>query len=169
MSSKPSLILLAALAALVPAAAHASAAPRCTTGQLSVTPGAAQGAAGSIGQNVRLLNVSNRTCTLEGYPGLQMLNASGHALATHVHRGASVTVKARPVHLVTLAPGQKASFDIGYSDATGFSNERCPTSARVEVTPPNDFKAVTVRWRLQPYGGSIPHLKCGLISVSPVY
>ena len=118
--------------------------------------GLGQGAAGSIAQSVNLLNISNRACTLEGYPGMQMLSASGHALATHVHRGASVTVRARPVTLVTLAPGGKAAFDIGYADATGFGNKRCPTSARVKVTPPNDRKALTIKWRLQPYGGSDP-------------
>lgn len=168
MSSKP-LILLAALGALAPAAAHASSPPRCYTTQLTVAPGPAQGAAGSIGQSVHFRNVSVHACTLYGYPGMQMLNGSGHDLTTYVHRGSSVTVMQRPVRLVTLGPGQQAAFDIGYADATGFGNERCPASARVEITPPNDYKALTITWRLQPYGGSIPHLECGLINVSPVY
>ena len=170
MSSERSLILLLALAAFAPAmSAQAATPPRCYTAELTVTPGPAQGAAGSIGQTVRFRNISGHTCTLDGYPGLQMRSASGSALATHIHRGSSVTVSARPVRLVTLGPGRQAAFDIGYAAATGFGNERCPASARVQVTPPNDFKPLTISWRLQPYGGSIPHLECGLINVSPVY
>jgi hypothetical protein len=163
------LFALAALSTLIPAAARASAPARCYTSELAFALGPAQGAAGSIAQTVHLRNVSTRKCTLQGYPGLQMLNASGQPITTRVHRGASVTVSARPLVLITLAPGRQASFDIGYADATGYGNERCPASARVEITPPNDYRPLTVKWSLQPYGGSIPHLECGLINVSPVY
>jgi hypothetical protein len=168
MSSRV-LIALVALAAITPASASASASHRCYSSQLAVTPGRAQGAAGSVGQTVQLRNLAHVTCTLEGYPGMLLLNASGHALPTVVHRGASVTVSARPVSLVTLTPGQSAAFDIGYASATGYANKRCPTSTRVEITPPNDFAALTINWRLQPFGGTIEALRCGLINVSPVY
>ncbi len=163
------LIALAALAAITPASASASAPHRCYSSQLAVTPGQAQGAAGSVGQTVQLRNLAHVTCTLEGYPGMLLLNGAGHALPTVVHRGASVTVSARAVSLVTLAPGQSAAFDIGYASATGYGNKRCPTSTRVEITPPNDFAPLTINWRLQPFGGTIQQLRCGLINVSPVY
>jgi hypothetical protein len=170
MSSKSVLAGLATIAALAPAAARAGGAVhRCYTTQLVAKPGPANAAAGSIGQTVSLRNTSASACTMSGYPGMLMLSASGHPLATEVHRGASVTVRSRPVRVVTLAPGHSALFDIGYGDATGFANARCPTSARVEITPPNDFAHLTISWRLQPYGGSIRHLVCGLINVSPVY
>jgi hypothetical protein len=151
------------------AAGTAAAGTRCLVAQLAVKPGAGGGAAGSIGQTVHFTNTSDRSCTLSGYPGLQMLNGAGRPIATEVHRGASVTVPSRPVSLVTLAPGGEASFDLGYADATGFGNEQCPTSARVQITPPNDYGHLTISWRLQPYGGDIPHLECGLIDVSPVF
>jgi hypothetical protein len=164
---------LCALAAVVlfadAGAATALTVPRCLVAQLAVKPGQGGVAAGSVGQTVHFTNVSRHTCLLDGYPGMQMLNGAGKPIATEVHRGASVTVVSRPVRLVTLAPGGEASFDIGYADATGFGNERCPTSARVEVTPPNDYGHLTIAWALQPYGGDIPHLECGLINVSPVY
>jgi hypothetical protein len=142
---------------------------RCLNTQLSVKPGQGQGAAGSIAQTVNFHDISSSSCTLEGYPGMQMLSSSGHPIATEVHRGSSVTVAPRPVRLVTLTPGGKASFDIGYADATGFGNEHCPTSARVEITPPNDYNHLTITWAIQPYGGDIPHLRCGEITVSPVF
>jgi hypothetical protein len=148
---------------------HIARVGRCLTSELTVKPGQENGAAGSIGQTVHFTNVSHATCTLEGYPGMLMLNAAGKPLATEVHRGASVTVAPLPVRLVILEPGHEASFNLGYADATGYGNEKCPTSARVEVTPPNDYSHLTIAWMLQPYGGDIPHLVCGEINVSPVF
>jgi hypothetical protein len=142
---------------------------RCLNTQLAVKPGQSNGAAGSIGQVVHFTNVSHAACTLEGYPGMQMLDGAGRPLATEVHRGSSVTVQARPVRLVTLLAGGQASFELGYADATGFGDEHCPSSTRIEVTPPDDFRSLTIAWRLQPYGGDIPHLECGEITVSPVF
>jgi hypothetical protein len=149
--------------------AAASNPSSCAAPQLAVTLGSPQGAAGSIAQTVHFENVSSARCTLEGYPALLMLGAAGTPLATEEHRGPSVTVPSIAPRLVTLAPGAKASFDIGYSDATGYANERCPTSARVAIIPPEDTKPITIAWRLEPYGGDIPHLRCGEIAVSPVY
>jgi hypothetical protein len=142
---------------------------RCLTAQLTVAPGQGGVAAGSIGQVVHFTNVSHGTCSLYGYPGMLMLDAAGRPLATEVHRGASVTVTPLPVRLVDLLPGHEASFNIGYADGTGYGTEHCPTSTRVEITPPNDYKALTIAWKLQPYGGDIPHLRCGEITVSPVF
>jgi hypothetical protein len=147
----------------------AASVSRCLVSQLTVTPGEAGAAAGSIGQVAHFENVSHTACTLYGYPGMQLLGAAGEPLATEVHRGASSTVPARAVRAVDLLPGKQASFDLGYADATGYGNEHCPTSTRVEVTPPNDYGHLTIAWKLQPYGGDIPHLECGEIAVSPVF
>lgn len=152
-----------------PARANKAAVSRCLTRALSANRGSPEGAAGSIGQVVHFKNHSSATCSLYGYPGMLMLDASGKPLPTDVHRGSSVTVPARPARLVTLASGGEASFDLGYADSTGFGDDRCPTSTRVEITPPNDYKHLTIAWRLQPYGGDIPHLRCGEITVSPVF
>ena len=126
-------------------------------------------AAGSVGDTVTFTSVAASTCTLRGYPKLQMLTANGHRLATHLRRGASVTVPAMPTRTVTLVPGAAASFDLGYADATGYARLKCPTSARVKITPPKSTGQITVSWHLQPYGGSIEHLRCGIITVSPVF
>jgi hypothetical protein len=175
---------LAALAAVVPALVvsvagapawakpHglAAAAGRCHSSQLRVKLGQAGGALGHIGELVSFENVSTTTCTLHGYPGLQMLAAGGKPIRTQVLRGVAYTVPAVAQRLVSLRPGHEASFDLGYDDATGYGNERCPTSARVEVTPPNAYEPITVVWRIQPYGGgTVQHLRCGQITVSPVF
>jgi hypothetical protein len=143
---------------------------RCTSAQLRVKLGRAGVALGHFGQVVSFKNASRATCTLSGYPGLRMLNAVGHPIRTQVLHGIAYTVPSVRERVVTLAPGGAASFDLGYDDGTGYANERCPTSSRVEITPPNAHTPITITWRIQPYGGgSIAHLRCGQITVSPVF
>lgn len=145
--------------------------PLCLSNNLSVLAGRTGGAMGSVGVvGVVFKNNSEVTCTLMGYPDLQMLDAAGNPVITHVHKGTSVTVQFTPEDLVTLLPGGEAMFDLGYSSATGYGSAYCPTSARVLITPPNTNQPIVVPWKLQPYGGStIAKLRCGEITVSPVY
>jgi Protein of unknown function (DUF4232) len=148
----------------------AAVASGCLATQLSVQIGEASGAAGSVGYTNDFKNVSNTTCTLYGYPGLQMLNASGQPISTDVIRATSVTVPYVPEKLVTLVPGAKADFDMGFAAATGYENADCPTSTRVEFTAPNDFQSLIVALAIRPYGGAdVAQLHCGEIHVSPVY
>jgi hypothetical protein len=143
---------------------------RCHSSQLRVKLGWAEGALGHIGELVSFENVSATTCALYGYPGLQMLDAGGKPIQTQVLRGIAYTVPSVPERVVSLSPGHEASFHLGYDNATGYGSESCPISARVEVTPPNAYEPITVVWRMQPYGGgTIQHLRCGQITVSPVF
>jgi hypothetical protein len=172
------LALLTATAVLAPPLAGASIAvtraravfvPRCLNTQLRVAPGRSEGALGHIGVVVHFTNRSRSTCQLAGYPGLQMLNGAGRPIPTYVQRGIAYTVPKVPDRVVILAPAAVASFYLGYDDSTGFGNEKCPASTRVEITPPNDYRPLTIAWQIEPYGGDIPHLQCGEITVSPVF
>jgi Protein of unknown function (DUF4232) len=143
---------------------------RCFSSELRLRRGREGAAAGHIGFEVGFKNISAATCTLYGYPGMQMLNANGNSLATLVHRGIAYTVPTVPKRIVMLAPGGEASFDLGYDDSTGYGLKECPTSARVEITPPNAYTPITVPWHIQPYGGgSVTHVRCGAITVSAVF
>jgi hypothetical protein len=144
--------------------------PACVSKQLAVVLGQGGVAAGSVGMVVTFKNTSDAACSLYGYPGLQMLDAAGHPIATEVIRGTSTTVPSVPEEVVEVAPGSEASFDLGFPDATGYGSATCPTSSEVEFTPPNATQPITVPWKIQPYGGtSIAQLQCGQITVSPVY
>lgn len=163
-------LLLASSAAEGRVPARAAAAKRCSSSQLRVKLGNAEGALGHIGQVVSFLNTSASTCTLDGYPDLQMLDVAGDAVHTQLRHGIAYTVPPVPRRLVIVKPGARASFDVGYDDSTGYEREQCPTSARVEITPPHAVTPITVRWRIQPYGGgSVTHLRCGEITVSAVF
>lgn len=152
-----------------PALAGGPPPPRCQASHLSVhleRPGIA---AGSIGQVATFRNRSTVTCALRGSPRLQMLGRAGQRIPTHVKGSHATTVSFVPERLVVLRPGGAASFEAGWPDAAGFGRRKCPGASSVEVTPPGGRRAITVRWSLAPYGGSIPDVECGKIAVSPVY
>jgi len=96
---------------------------------------------------------------------MQLLSSSGSPLTTHVIRGGGQFPQGpanQPPSLVTLAPGQSATFALSYEDVPVGNETSCPTSAKAEVTPPTDtaFLVVTV---------SITACNGGTIHVSPVY
>ena len=160
----------AAAEAAARAAAAMSPVASCTASQLAVDLGPDDAAMGHVGQVVSFKNISTTTCTLKGYPGLRMFDAAGQLIPTEVTDGPSYIVPALPDKVVVLTAGSEASFDVGYSDATGYGTAECPTSSQVAVTPPDAGQPITVSWRIQPYGGStIEKLQCGQIAVSPVY
>jgi Protein of unknown function (DUF4232) len=163
-------LLFTSAAAEGSAPARTATAKGCSSPQLVVKLGSSEAALGHIGQVVHFLNVSPSTCTLEGYPDLQMLDAAGGSVHTRLRHGIAYTVPPVPRRLVVVKPGARASFDVGYDDSTGYEREQCPTSARVEVTPPHASTPITVPWRIQPYGGgSVTHLRCGEITVSAIF
>lgn len=159
--------------AVVPTSVTSSpntSAQACASSQLTVELGPSGVAMGHVGSVVSFKNISNATCTLDGYPGLKMLDGAGHPIPTEVTDGTSYTVPSIPEQIVTLVPDAVASFELGFSDSTGYGTASCSTSAKVEITPPSSDRPITVSWHIQPYGGStIQQLHCGEVIVSPVY
>ncbi len=135
---------------------------RCATTALTGSVAGSSGAAGTIETTVALKSTGTVPCTLGGYPGLQMLSASGSTLPTQVVRKGSYSFTAMAPTTVTLAPGQSAYFNIGYSDVPVGAETSCPTSSSLEVTPPNAFDHLVMAAALGPCGG-------GTLVVSPVF
>ena len=135
---------------------------RCATAALSGSVVGGSGAAGTIETTVALKNTASSACTLGGYPGMQMLAASGSPLPTVVVRKGNYPFTAMPVTTVTVGPGQSAYFNIGYSDVPVGNETTCPTSTSVQVTPPNAFDHLVMPAALSPCGG-------GSMTVSPVF
>jgi len=109
-----------------------------------------------------LKNTTARSCTLGGYPGMLLLDAAGTGLPTKVVRKGTYSFTAMAPTTVTVAPGNAAYFNIGYSDVPVGGEPTCPTSAAVEVTPPNQFDHLTVKATMAPCGA-------GTLVVSPVF
>lgn len=132
---------------------------RCSTSVLSAKLLGTSGAAGSIGGAFAFINNGPSACTLFGYPGMQLFNATGNPLPTTVIRGTSTVVPSVPERTITLAPGGRAFFYFGYADVpTG--SEACPTASVVEITPPNAYDHLVVTVTISPCGGRV--------TVSPV-
>jgi hypothetical protein len=111
---------------------------------------------------VGLRSTATTPCILGGYPGLQMLGPGGATLPTNVVRKGNYSFTSMAPTTVTLSSGQSAYFNIGYSDVPVGNETSCPTSASLEVTPPNATDHLVVTATLTPCGG-------GTLVVSPVF
>ena len=98
----------------------------------------AVGSQGGIG--VVLANKGSGSCTLHGFPGVDIVSRSG----THW----SLTRQAKSVGTVTLKPGAKASFEITYLpfDAGNSGGSVAFKAASILVTPPGETHSATLTW-----------------------
>jgi Protein of unknown function (DUF4232) len=155
-----------------PSTPQTTVSERCTPQQLRLAYLGSQGATGHIQASFQLRSVSQKPCTLFGYPGAQMLDTKGNNVPTRVQRGGAFFAETRrPPRKVLLAPGQSARFVLGYSinpeygsGATG-TPQPCPAAAKLEVTPPNTYSRLVVS--MSPRENFAP---CGGVLVAgPVY
>ena len=145
-----------ALAVAVPAAAGLAAAsllalsgpaqattPACGNSSLSVSATPAQGATGHGSFVLLFKNTSAATCTIYGYPGLDGLNSSGHAIA-HAARTLSGFAGGSPsgIHTVSVAPSQWASATVEWMNFNPVTSGPCTFSASVATTPANTSHTV---------------------------
>lgn len=121
-----------------PARATAPAASGCPISDLSVGLHGFQALVGNRGFILTLTNTGNTVCTLDGYPGLGIEDASHRVLPSHTHWGSTFFDPDPGRSPIVLSPGETASADFAYS--TGAGNP----ATYLEVTPPNYFKHLTV-------------------------
>jgi hypothetical protein len=100
-----------------------------------VTPGQSNGAAGSITVPVLFRNISHRTCTLQGYPGVAGLNAAGQQVVQAVR---TPFTHVGPPSAISLAPGQTASAPVQGSDVPVGTATTCVSYPKLLVTPPGE-------------------------------
>jgi hypothetical protein len=102
-----------------------------------------------------LTNVGRASCTLFGYPGVSILDASGHIVQHPAQRG-GIQAPTR-VRLVTLAQGRQARFLVTSSDV--IPSPGCPhafSGTTLQVFPPNQRRALSV-----PHAGQFCDLHVG--------
>ncbi len=137
---------------------------RCPTASLLISFVGSEGAAGTIVDSFRMANTGSSACTLYGFVGMLMLDASGHALSTRVVRNGGIfSTQAGPSRFL-LQPATAATFQAAWSDVPHGSEGPCPEAARLEVTPPDEYdhRVLPVSgWSLAPCGG-------GEIDVTPI-
>lgn len=118
--------------------------PGCQPGQLQLTAGRGVQAANQYGRRLIFTNVSSSSCTMYGYPGLQLVGTGGRAIDVPVHRGGGYALTDPGPHLITLAAGGQASFSFGGAAIEQPSGAVCPTTSAVRVIPPNDYSQLSL-------------------------
>jgi len=165
----------AASTATRPAQAHQAtgssqlASAPCSSAQLELSYAGTQGATGHLEATFRLRDVSHRSCTLHGYPGAELLNATGHTIPTHLERGHGFFPDTLLVpRQVLLQPGTSAQFGLGFADNNEYVGGRpCPSAAWLKSVPPNASGPL----RIALTGSAHPRFApCGgQLVASPVY
>jgi hypothetical protein len=137
--------------------AHGTA---CTASDLTPSYLGSNGAAGTIALGFALKNTGDKPCHTYGWPGVQLLSASGAALPTNATRTTSDLLGATPASVLTLKPGEQASFRLIASDfASGGGS--CKNARALQIYAPDD----TVTMKVSISGG-VP--ACGKATLSPM-
>jgi len=131
--------------ATAPSAVAASA-PSCPTSGLVIwlNDEAGGGTAGSVYYKLEFTNLSARTCTLRGYPGVSAVNLRGGGVGGGASR--EVVHKPRPV---TLANGSTASAVLRIVDAGALPSCAPVNAAGLRVYPPGQTRAKVVPFPFQ--------------------
>ncbi len=134
--------LLATSAPAAPAAkARAASSPKCATSALVMWLNSEDsGTAGSFYYHLEIANLSGRTCTLAGYPGVSAVNLSGRQIGASARR--EVFQTPRPV---TLAPEAQTTALIRVVDVGALPTSCRPvTAAGFRVYPPGQTTSKVV-------------------------
>jgi hypothetical protein len=125
-------------AATSPAGA-AGPVPSCKGALIAVSHSRPQGATGHGNVVVIFRNISQHTCSLRGYPGLDAIGRNGNVLA-HARRTLNgFTGGAHAVRTIVLQSWQLASSDVEWMNFTA-NGHACRFSKSIATTPPNTFK-----------------------------
>ncbi len=154
-----------AAAILIPAVALAApghtagqaapaASPRCTSGQLVAWLGIpADGAAGTLGYQLEVSNISRSTCTLYGYPGVSAFGPHGGQLGSAAARD-----HAHAPRLVTLGRGATAHMELRLTDVGNFPAATCQPrrASGLRVFAPGAFRSLTIPYSFRACGAKGP-------------
>jgi Protein of unknown function (DUF4232) len=97
-----------------------TAVPRCSASQLKMSIFGGRGAYSAAGNHAEAFifhNISERDCSLQGYPTFRFTPSSFQGRSTKItHNGGQIFV-AVPPRLVVIRPSDSASFGLSYGDA----------------------------------------------------
>lgn len=115
---------------------------RCHTSMLSAHVVLGQPGAGQRYADLVLTNTSGTVCRVYGYPGMQLVSASGRNIPTAVERQPGTEP------LVTLAPGRQASSLLHWTivPGTGEGSPCEPAASGLIVTPPDETAPLRTSW-----------------------
>jgi hypothetical protein len=113
--------------------------PSCRGALIAVSHSHVDGATGHGNVVVIFRNISQQTCSLRGYPGLDAIGRNGNVLA-HARRTLNgFTGGAHAIHTIVLQSWQRASSDVEWMNFTA-NGHACRFSTSIATTPPNTTK-----------------------------
>lgn len=147
LSKVRGVVLLAAAGFFTFAAASAgdTTVRHCQASDFKLSQGPGESALAHFRQTVRLKNVSKTTCSMTGWPRVQLLNARGTVLPSHEQQITSDMFGTSPKPTVKVKPGAGASFAI---DTTAPATS-CPFSRSIVVTPPGGHGSKRLSMKVQ--------------------
>ena len=154
------IVALAAFPTISAALQTAARPASCLRNQLGVRANGINGAAGTIHGAWVFTNVSTTACGLDGYPDIQLYGRAGRPIPTTVKQN----LPPAPSH-VKLLPGGSATFYSSYNDVPSGS-AACPTSAVIQITPPNASASLFIPAQLQACRGVV-HVSAVRAGVHP--
>lgn len=123
--------------AAAPAATHI---PTCEGALLHVSHSGPDAATGHGVVILRFRNISQSTCKMRGYPGLDAIGKGGRVLK-HAKRTLNGWAGgAHAVNTIVLKPSRVSSARAEWLNFNPTTGGTCRFSAKIAVTPPNTFK-----------------------------
>ncbi len=125
----------------------------CTVRDLDVSLGAGEGTAGTMYRALVFTNTGNRSCTVQGFPGVSFVTGDdGPQVGEAAMR---VNEKGPPV---TLKPGETANSAVGFVNIGNFDTATCqPTAVRgLRVYPPHERSSKFVPFETTGCAGDLP-------------
>lgn len=114
---------------------------QCRSGDLKLSLGRAEGAAGTVYRPLVFTNIAGHQCVLQGFPGVSYVGGDdGHQIGAAAYRAGT---KGGPV---TLNQGESAFADLGLVNVQNFDPATCrPEQARgLRVYPPQETASMFV-------------------------
>jgi Protein of unknown function (DUF4232) len=145
------LALIGGTAALASQAASAGvtgpaaslATPRCAARDMAAGLHGFQALVANRGFILTLTNIGNNSCSVDGYAGLKLENATHHVVHSTTHRGGTYFASDPGARLIVLSPGETVSADFAFGAGTGGSTDAVATY--LLVAPPGTSRYLTVR------------------------
>jgi Protein of unknown function (DUF4232) len=132
----------------------------CNASDLTPSFLGSNGAAGTIELGFALKNTGSSTCHTYGWPGVELLSSDGVGLPTNATRTTTDVLGDTPANVLTLKPGEQASFRLIATDfASGGGN--CENASQLQIYAPDD--TVTMKVAIS---GGVP--ACGRATLSPM-
>jgi hypothetical protein len=132
----------------------------CKASDLTPTFLGSNGAAGTIELGFGLKNTGSTTCHTYGWPGVELLSSNGVGLPTNATRTTTDVLGDTPANVLTLKPGEQASFRLIASDFAAGGGS-CDNASQLQIYAPDD--TVTMKVAIS---GGVP--ACGRATLSPM-